>query len=39
MAAWGLVLGRGPGFYFVLPALVFGIAALTSVRPRDLTAS
>ncbi|GAB2968555.1 hypothetical protein [Saccharothrix stipae] len=39
LAAWGLVLGLGPGFYFVLPALVFGIAALTSVRPRDLTAS
>ncbi|PSL56243.1 hypothetical protein B0I31_104534 [Saccharothrix carnea] len=37
MAAWGLVLGLGPGFYFVLPALVFGIAALTSVRPRGLT--
>ncbi|WP_033441843.1 hypothetical protein [Saccharothrix sp. NRRL B-16314] len=37
MGAWGLVLGLGLGFYFVVPALVFGIAALTSVRPRGLT--
>ncbi|WP_447001943.1 hypothetical protein ACRAKI_19555 [Saccharothrix isguenensis] len=35
MAGWGLVLGLGPGISFVLPALVLGIAALTSVRPRD----
>lgn len=35
MLAWGLVLGLGPGVYFVLPALVLGIAALASVRPRD----
>ncbi|TQM78682.1 hypothetical protein FHX81_0958 [Saccharothrix saharensis] len=39
VAVWGLVLGLGPGFSFVLPALVFGIAELTSVRPRGLTAS
>ncbi|MEJ2853281.1 MULTISPECIES: hypothetical protein [unclassified Saccharothrix] len=39
MAAWGLMLGLGPGIYFVLPALVFGIAALTSIRPRGLTTS
>lgn len=36
MAAWGLVLGLGLGFCFVVPALVFGIAALASVRPRGL---
>lgn len=34
MMAWALLLGLGPGVYFALPALVFGIAALTSVRPR-----
>ncbi|MFI9005998.1 hypothetical protein ACIGNX_02035 [Actinosynnema sp. NPDC053489] len=35
LAAWGLLLGLGPGFCFALPAPVLGVAALTSVRPRD----
>ncbi|HET6287245.1 MAG TPA: hypothetical protein VFG15_10865 [Amycolatopsis sp.] len=35
MLAWGLLLGLGSGVWFVLPALVLGLAALASLRPHD----
>lgn len=35
MLVWGLLLGLGYGIYFVLPALVLGLAALATLRPRE----
>ena len=34
MLVWGLLLGLGPGVWYVLPALVLGLAALAGGRPR-----
>jgi hypothetical protein len=34
MLAWGLLLGLGVGFYFVIPALLMGAAAIASIVPR-----
>ncbi|GAA3463757.1 hypothetical protein ACFFSW_31390 [Saccharothrix longispora] len=39
MLVWALVLGLGPGVYFALPALILGLAALASVRPRHQAVS
>ncbi len=40
MLGWGVVLGRGSGFFYLAPALLLGVAAAASVRPgatRDNT--
>ncbi|SDZ19911.1 hypothetical protein SAMN05444365_10721 [Micromonospora pattaloongensis] len=34
LLAWGLILGLGDGVYFVIPALVLGVAAVASITPR-----
>jgi len=39
MLAWGLILSLGIGFWFTLPALLLGIAALATISSRHATVS
>jgi hypothetical protein len=38
MLVWGLILGLGIGPWFVLPALLLGIAVVTAISPRSARA-
>lgn len=39
MLAWGLILGLGIGLWFILPALILGIAAVATISSRHPTVS
>ncbi|MEU4569044.1 hypothetical protein [Micromonospora sp. NPDC023956] len=39
MLVWGLVLGLGIGFWFILPALLLGAAAVAGISSRRATAT
>ncbi len=37
MLVWGLILGLGIGAWFILPALVLGMAAVATISSRHVT--
>ncbi|GAA1875098.1 hypothetical protein [Asanoa iriomotensis] len=39
MLAWGLILGLGIGFWFLIPALLLGAAAIASISSRPAPVS